>query len=64
MTVPNAAGSEGTHGAVDTLGHLLAWHVTAANEQDRTQAKQLAAQVQSDFEVPAEDKPRHDLVHV
>jgi len=25
------------HAAVDTLGHLLALHVTAANEQDRAQ---------------------------
>jgi transposase len=34
------------HAAVDTLGHLLALHVTAANEQDRAQVKQLAEQVQ------------------
>jgi transposase len=34
------------HVAVDTLGHLLALHVTAANEQDRTQVKQIAQQVQ------------------
>lgn len=34
------------HLAVDTLGHLLTLHVTAANEQDRTQVKQLAQQVQ------------------
>jgi transposase len=32
--------------AVDTLGHLLALHVTAANEQDRDQVEQLAARVQ------------------
>lgn len=32
--------------AVDTLGHLLVLHVTPANEQDRMQVKQLAAQVQ------------------
>ena len=31
------------HLAVDTLGHLLSLHVTAANEQDRTQVAQLAA---------------------
>jgi transposase len=35
------------HMAVDTLGHLLALHVTAANEQDRTQVAQLAQQVQA-----------------
>ena len=35
-----------THIAVDTLGHLLALHVTPANEQDRAQVEQLAQQVQ------------------
>jgi transposase len=34
------------HMAVDTLGHLLALHVTAANEQDRSQVSALAAKVQ------------------
>lgn len=34
------------HIAVDTLGHLLALHVTPANEQDRAQVGELAAQVQ------------------
>jgi transposase len=34
------------HAAVDTLGYLLALWVTPANEQDRAQVKQLAAQVQ------------------
>jgi transposase len=34
------------HAAVDTLGHLLALHVTAANEQDREQVGELARQVQ------------------
>jgi len=34
------------HIAVDTLGHLLALHVTPANEQDRAQVAELAAQVQ------------------
>jgi transposase len=34
------------HMAVDTLGHLLALHVTAANQQDRDQVEQLAAKVQ------------------
>jgi len=31
---------------VDTLGHLLALHVTAADEQDRAQVGELARQVQ------------------
>jgi transposase len=34
------------HAAVDTLGHLLALHVTAADEQDRAQVGELARQVQ------------------
>ena len=34
------------HAAVDTLGHLLALHVTAADEQDRVQVETLAAAVQ------------------
>src|SRR5215813_6116424 len=34
------------HIAVDILGHLLALHVTAANEQDRSQVSALAAKVQ------------------
>jgi transposase len=34
------------HAAVDTLGHLLALHVTAANEQDRAQVGVLAEAVQ------------------
>jgi transposase len=34
------------HMAVDTLGPLLAVHVTAANEQDRSQVATLAHQVQ------------------
>lgn len=33
------------HIAVDTLGHLLALHVTPANEQKRAQVAELAAQV-------------------
>ena len=37
--------------AVDTLGHLLALHITPANEQDRAQVKTLARQVQT---VPGE----------
>jgi transposase len=35
------------HLAVDTLGHLLAAYVTAANEQDRAQVAELAEQVQA-----------------
>ena len=34
------------HLAVDTLGHLLALHVTAADEQDRAQVKKLVKEVQ------------------
>jgi len=34
------------HMAVDTLGHVLALHVTSANEQDRAQVAYLAAAVQ------------------
>lgn len=34
------------HLAVDTLGHLLALHVTAADEQDRSQVKKLAKEIQ------------------
>jgi transposase len=33
------------HVAVDTLGHLLALHVSAANEQDREHVEQLAREV-------------------
>ena len=32
---------------MDTLGHLLALKVTAANEQDRAQVKELALTVQA-----------------
>jgi transposase len=35
------------HAAVDTLGHLLALHVTPANEQDRAQVAELATAVQA-----------------
>lgn len=34
------------HMAVDTLGHLLALHVTPANEQERAQVEELAKAVQ------------------
>src|SRR3954470_14069733 len=34
------------HMAVDTLGHLLSLHVTAADEQDRAQVGKLARDVQ------------------
>jgi transposase len=36
-----------THMAVDTLGHLLALHVTAADAQDRQQVAKLAEDVQA-----------------
>jgi len=36
------------HLAVDTLGHLLSLHVTAANEQDREQVGKLAKAVQKE----------------
>lgn len=35
------------HMAVDTLGHLLARHVTAADQQDRAQVRRLAKRVQA-----------------
>jgi transposase len=35
------------HMAVDTLGHLLALHITPANEQERAQVAELAQQVQA-----------------
>lgn len=35
------------HAAVDTLGHLLALHVTPADAQDRAQVEQLAQAVQN-----------------
>jgi transposase len=35
-----------THMAVDTLGHLLALHVTPADEQDREQVARLAEKIQ------------------
>ena len=34
------------HAAVDTLGHLLALHITPANEQDREQVEKLVEAVQ------------------
>jgi transposase len=34
--------------AVDTLGHLLALSVTAADEQDRAQVSELAKRVQEE----------------
>jgi transposase len=36
------------HAAVDTLGHLLALHVTPANEQDREQMGELAQAIQEE----------------
>jgi hypothetical protein len=34
------------HTQLDTMGHLLALHVTAADEQDRAQVMRLAVEVQ------------------
>ncbi|MGF6785694.1 transposase [Paraburkholderia sp. 35.1] len=39
-------GGSKVHMAVDTLGQLLAVHVTPANEQERAQVAELARQVQ------------------
>jgi transposase len=64
------------HAAVDTLGHLLALKVTAANEQDRAQVGELAKAVQEATgenveiayvdqgytgEQPAADAAQHDM---
>jgi transposase len=64
------------HLAVDTLGHLLALHVTPANVQERTQVAQLAEAVQDvtgetveiayvdqgyTGEVPAQDAAAHHM---
>ena len=65
-----------THMAVDTLGHLLALHVTAADEQDRRQVAKLAEDVGAATgdavelafvdqgytgEQPAEDAKKHGI---
>lgn len=42
------------HAAVDTLGHLLALHITPANEQDRAQVGVLVAAVQAAVEEPVQ----------
>ncbi len=42
------------HAAVDTLGHLLAVAVTPANEQDRSQVRQMARAVQEAVEEPVQ----------
>jgi len=42
------------HMAVDTLGHLLALHVTPANEQDRAQVRELAQSIQKVVEEKVE----------
>ena len=50
------------HMAVDTLGHLLAWHVTAATVPERTQGAEWAAQVQADTgEQPVPDAAAQGL---
>jgi three-Cys-motif partner protein len=41
-------GLEGACAAVDTLGHLLALHLTPASEQDRAQVEELAEAVQEE----------------
>jgi len=68
------------HMAVDTLGHLLALHVTPADKQDRSRVKQLAKEVQQvtdksvelafvdqgyTGEQPADDAQKHKIeLHV
>lgn len=47
MTEPSAGKGAKVHAAVDTLGNLLAVHVTAANEQDRAQVGTIAKAVQA-----------------
>src|ERR1700710_1996392 len=42
------------HLAVDTLGHLLALHVTPANEQDRDQVGKLAKSIQKETDKSVE----------
>ena len=42
------------HMAVDTLGHLLALHITPANEQDRAQVGELAKAIQAVVEEKVE----------
>ena len=46
MMGPSVRKADKVHIAVDTLGHLLALHVTPANEQECAQGRELAAQVQ------------------
>ena len=43
---PNFAAPFSIHIAVDTLGHLLALHVTPANAEDRGEVERLAGAVQ------------------
>jgi transposase len=72
--------SSKVHLAVDTLGHLLALHVTPADEQDRARVRRLARDVQRATgrtvqvayvdqgytgQPPAEDAARHGInLHV
>ena len=44
--VTRRKGAKG-HLAVDTLGHLLATHVSAANENERTHVEELLTNVQA-----------------
>jgi transposase len=50
------------HAAVDTLGHLLALHVTPASEQDRAQVEELAEAVQEATEAAEEHGIRLEVV--
>ncbi len=46
MMEPSGARASKVHAAVDTLGHLLALHVTPATEGDRAQVAHLSPAVQ------------------
>jgi transposase len=50
------------HTAVDTLGHLLALHVTPASEQGRAQVEELAEAVQEATEAAEEHGIRLEVV--
>src|SRR4029079_11366653 len=52
------------HMAVDTLGHLLALHVTPADEQERAQVGALADAVQESTGVAGEGKRCPDLSYM
>jgi len=46
-TRPKQRNGSKVHAAVDMLSHLLAFHVTAADEQDREQVEELSQAVQA-----------------